>query len=64
MRMSKCILNGVLAASEGGYGGDYASLPMSDAARATLKPGENIIAVHCKQTVGGQVIDVGITAAR
>lgn len=56
-------VNGVLAASEAGYKGDYVTLPMSDAARAALKPGKNIIAVHCHNTVGGQVIDVGIAAA-
>lgn len=56
-------VNGVLAASAPGYTGDYAVLPMADAARAALKPGPNVIAVHCHQTIGGQVIDVGITAA-
>ena len=54
-------INGVLAASATGYVGDYVSLPMSDAARAALKPGKNRIAAHCHQTIGGQVIDVGIT---
>ena len=57
-------LNGVLAASAPGFTGSYVELPMSDAARAALKPGAaNIIAVHCHQTAGGQVIDVGIKAA-
>ncbi len=56
-------VNGVLAASASGYTGDYAALPMSDAARAALTPGPNTLAVHCHQTVGGQVIDVGLTAA-
>ena len=54
-------INGVLAASAPGYVGGYVKLPMSDAGRAALKPGKNLIAVHCHQTVGGQVIDVGIT---
>jgi len=57
-------INGMLAASATGYTADYAALPMSAAARAALKPGPNLIAVHCHQTIGGQVIDVGITAAR
>ncbi len=55
-------LNGILAASAPGYVGDYVRLPMADAARAALKPGKNLIAVHCHQTIGGQVIDVGIAA--
>jgi hypothetical protein len=56
-------VNGVLAASAPGYVGDYVELPLSDAAYAALKPGaSNVIAVHCHQTVGGQVIDVGIKA--
>lgn len=53
-------VNGVLAASEAGDNGNYAKLPMSNTALATLRPGKNEIAVHCRQTVGGQVIDVGI----
>ena len=56
-------VNGVLAASEAGYMGEYARLPMSDVARAALRPGKNLIAVHCHQTIGGQVIDVGIAKA-
>jgi hypothetical protein len=55
-------VNGVLAASAAGYVGNYIRLPMSDAGRAALKPGKNVIAAHCHQTVGGQVIDVGIVA--
>ena len=56
-------VNGVLAASEAGYKGDYVTLPMSEAARATLHPGSNVLAVHCHQTIGGQVIDVGLAKA-
>ncbi len=56
-------VNGVLAASATGYVGDYVRLPMSEAARTAFRPGKNVIAVHCHQTVGGQVIDVGITNA-
>jgi len=52
-------VNGVLAASASGFNGEYVTLPMSDAARASIKPGKNVIAVHCRQTVGGQVIDAG-----
>ncbi|MDQ2687056.1 MAG: glycoside hydrolase family 2, partial [Armatimonadota bacterium] len=55
-------VNGVLAASATGFTSDYAELPLSDAARAALKPDTNILAVHCRQTIGGQVIDVDPTA--
>ena len=58
-------VNGVEAAHAAGYNGDYVTLPMSAAARAVLRPGAaNLIAVHCHNTTGGQVIDVGLTAAR
>ena len=56
-------VNGMLGASVPGYTGDYVPLPMSDACRAALRPGQNILAVHCHQTVGGQGIDVGIIKA-
>ena len=57
-------LNGVLAATLPGYDGDYKVVPMSEAARATLKPGANTWAIHVHQTVGGQGIDVGIAEAK
>lgn len=53
-------VNGVLAATLGGYNGGYDPFPMSEAARATLKEGNNVIAVHVHQTSGGQYIDVGL----
>ncbi len=53
-------INGVLAASADKYTTNYVILPMTDAGRAALRPGKNIIAVHCNQTEGGQYIDVGM----
>ncbi len=53
-------INGVHVMKVKGYNKDYAEFPLTEQAVAALKPGKNIIAVHCQQTVGKQYIDVGI----
>lgn len=53
-------LNGALACRDGGFIGSYDDFDIDPKAIATLKPGKNVIAVHCRQTTGGQVIDVGL----
>lgn len=55
-------VNGVLALQVNGYTTDYEDYPMLPAGRAALKPGPNLIAVHCRQTGGGQYIDLGISS--
>jgi hypothetical protein len=54
-------LNGVLAARASGYTTGYEPLSITPEGRATLVRGENAIAVHCRQTAGGQYVDVGIS---
>jgi hypothetical protein len=56
-------INGILAGKAAGYVDDYAIVPMSPEAQASLKAGRNVIAAHCHNTVGGQGIDVGIAKA-
>jgi len=54
-------VNGVLAASEASYNSSYEALEISPAAKALLVPGAKItLAVHVKQTGGGQGIDLGL----
>jgi hypothetical protein len=53
-------VNGQLAASVPGYTTDYQIAPFTAKGKAALKPGKNTIAIHCKQTGGGQYIDAGI----
>ncbi|HYG22686.1 MAG TPA: DUF4965 domain-containing protein [Verrucomicrobiae bacterium] len=52
-------INGVLVVRNFGYTTSYDIFPLSDAAKAALKPGPNLIAVHCRQTGGGQYVDLG-----
>ena len=56
-------LNGVRAARAKGYLNDYEPFEIAGPALATLKPGKNLVAVHCLQTKGGQYIDVGVVRA-
>jgi hypothetical protein len=56
-------LNGNLIHSTKGYVQNYLRVALSSKSRAFLKKGENVLAVHCHQTGGGQYIDVGLVAA-
>ena len=53
-------LNGVLAAELPGWTTDYEPFDIAPAAKTTLREGKNALAVRCRQTWGGQYIDVGL----
>lgn len=57
---AEIFINGVQAAKVSGYTTGYVPVAIEAAALEALKPGENLLAAHCRQTDGGQCIDVGL----
>lgn len=57
-------LNGVEASSVTGYTTGYVIVPVNEDAARALRAGANVIAVACRQTKGGQAIDVGLVGIR
>jgi hypothetical protein len=53
-------VNGQRVASARGYTTSYVLTACEPGAEKALKQGENTLAVHCRQTGGGQYIDVGL----
>ena len=57
-------INGEKAAEFKRYTTGYRVVPLSAAAAKLLKPGKNALAIHCRQTNGGQYIDCGLVEVR
>jgi hypothetical protein len=53
-------LNGELIAKRGGHEANYSVIPLPTNGSPLLKPTGNTLSVHCNQTTGGQLIDVGL----
>ncbi len=55
-------INGVQATTQSGYTSTYLYTPINTAAlSAIVVNGNNVLAIHCHQTTGGQYIDAGIS---
>jgi Domain of unknown function (DUF4965)/Domain of unknown function (DUF1793)/Domain of unknown function (DUF5127)/Domain of unknown function (DUF4964) len=61
---AEAYVDGILATEVSGYVTDYEAVRIKTKAREILKPGKHVLAVHCKQTTGGQYIDVGLVDVR
>jgi hypothetical protein len=57
-------INGVLAFKTSGFVGTYDVFPLTKEGRAALKPGKNLIAIHCRQSTGGQYVDLGFVTVQ
>ncbi len=55
---AEVFVNGVKVLSVKAYIANYTNFAPSDF--KAFKPGKNVIAIHCKQTTGGQYIDAGV----
>jgi hypothetical protein len=53
-------VNGQLAAKLDGYTTSYVRFTIDEKAQRALKVGSNCLAIHCRQTTGGQYIDAGL----
>jgi hypothetical protein len=53
-------LNGTLIQTLPGHTRHYRPVLLEDSAQTSLRAGRNVVAVHCRQTAGGQYIDVGL----
>lgn len=57
----RVFLNGTLVLSRRDYITEYEETQLSPEQLKSLLVGKNVLAVHCRQTGGGQYIDVGLT---
>ncbi|WP_199269789.1 glutaminase family protein [Mucilaginibacter lacusdianchii] len=53
-------LNGHLVSTIQGANGDYEPFQLTEQAKSYLTTGENVLAVHCKNTGGGSWLDAGL----
>ena len=61
---TEIFLNGVLAAKLSGRSSEYEEIDLKPEVALTLKPGANVMAVHCRRGKQAQFIDVGLVRER
>ncbi|BCM92002.1 beta-galactosidase [Abditibacteriota bacterium] len=57
---AEAYINGVLVQNAPNYSTDYVEYKLSPQVIQTLKPGKNVLAIHCHQVQGPQFVDAGI----
>ena len=57
-------VNGKRVFAEEGHISKYRDVALGESAKSLFRPGKNVIAARCKQTTGGQGIDLGIAVLR
>lgn len=57
---AEVFLNGEKILTASGANSDYEMFPLTNEDKSKLKQGTNILAIHCKNTGGGTIIDAGI----
>ncbi|HVW61069.1 MAG TPA: DUF4965 domain-containing protein [Puia sp.] len=58
---AEIFLNGQRISRQRGSNGDYEMIALNDEAKSRLQVGENLLAMHCRNTGGGTWIDAGLT---
>jgi hypothetical protein len=57
---AEIFLNGVEVARVPRWTSGYIEVPLSSEMARALRPGRNVLAIHCRQNNGGQYIDAGL----
>jgi hypothetical protein len=57
---TEVFINGIEVAKLSGFSTSYDTVGFRPEGQSALKPGKNVIAIHCHQTGGGQYIDAGV----
>ena len=60
---AEVFINGAQVATFKGYITKYGVAPLDEKGAKALRAGKNLVAVHCRQTTGGQAIDVHVIDA-